>query len=352
MISLKKFRTPSARRSPGYFWGIGMPLDAKLLRERLQEMLDKNIRTVCLHPVPPNFRIDIETTMSPTYLSDEYHKIIGEVIKACDELGMNYYLYDEGGWPSGGACGQVWESNPELFTRKYIVPDGDSWKIIKEDVRPELAAPYPNLLEKGVTEKFIAITHEAHRKYSQQHFGKTMHMAFTDEPTMPGITAGARLGYCSDLFEEFHKRKGYRLEDHLHDIFTKHNHSEMRGDLADKLVDHGFGFRGDDRADDFSAAIEDQSGEHFDLFGLRKLGIFVDVHLYRQQGVLKLLVDFIKSGGDPAAVATPGGPKIYQDGRFAVDHLMKLFFVDIDSCHVCQLLSLSIVYPTGGIFSL
>jgi hypothetical protein len=46
------------------------------------------------------------------------------------------------------------------------------------------------------------------------------------------------LGYCSDLFEEFFKRKGYRLEDHLHDIFTKHNHSEMRGDLADKLVDY------------------------------------------------------------------------------------------------------------------
>ncbi len=237
-ISLKKFRTPSARRSPGYFWSIGKPLDTAMLRQRILEMIDKNVRTVCFHPVPPNFRIDISTTMTPEYLSEPYNKLIGEVVDACDEFGVNYYLYDEGGWPSGGACGQVWASDPERFTRKYIVPDGDSWKIISEAVRPELAAPYPNLLEKGVTEKFLELTHVAHEKYCSKHFGKTMYMAFTDEPTMPGITAGARLGYCSDLFEEFFKRKGYRLEDHLHDIFTKHNHSEMRGDLADKLVDY------------------------------------------------------------------------------------------------------------------
>lgn len=239
MVSLKKFRTPSARRSPGYFWSCGREFDAAKMRVELENMVKKNIRTICLHPVPQNFRIDIISTMTPEYLSDEYHKIIGEVVNICKELGMNYYLYDEGGWPSGGACGQVWQSDPELFTRQWIVKDGNnSWTIQKESPDPALAAPYPNLLEKGATEKFIRLTHEAHRKYCEQHFGKTIYMAFTDEPVMPANTPGVRLGYCSDFFDEFRKRKGYDIENHLNDLLYHYNNPEMRGVLADKMFDY------------------------------------------------------------------------------------------------------------------
>ncbi|MBR7131037.1 MAG: hypothetical protein IKC82_03480 [Lentisphaeria bacterium] len=239
MINIKRFRTPSARRSPGYFWSCGKEFDVEKMRIELEDMVKHNIRTVCLHPVPHNFRADILSTMAPAYLSEPYNRIIGEVVKICKELGMNYYLYDEGGWPSGGACGQVWESDPELFTRRWIARDGnDAWKIVEEKPCPELAAPYPNLLEKGATEKFIALTHEAHRKYCQDEFGKTIYMAFTDEPIMPGITPGERLGYCSDLFEEFRKRKGYDLEDHLCDFLNHHNAAEMRGKRAERFLDY------------------------------------------------------------------------------------------------------------------
>ncbi|MBE6358675.1 MAG: hypothetical protein E7057_05440 [Lentisphaerae bacterium] len=239
MISLKRFRTPSARRSPGYFWSCGREFDSAKMRVELENMVKKNIRTVCLHPVPANFRIDIATTMAPEYLSEPYNKIIGEVVQICKELGMNYYLYDEGGWPSGGACGQVWASNPELFTRQSIVKDGNgTWKILRETPTPELAAPYPNLLEKGATEKFIELTHEAHRKYCSDHFGKTIYMAFTDEPTMPSCWPGERLGYCSDLFDEFRKRKGYSIEDHLADMLYHNNPTEMRGELAEHFLDY------------------------------------------------------------------------------------------------------------------
>ena len=104
MIDLKKFRCPSARRSPGYFWSCGHDFDAAKMRIELENMVKKNVRSICLHPVPANFRIDIDTDMTPEYLSKPYFEVIKEVVGICKELGMNYYLYDEGGWPSGGAC--------------------------------------------------------------------------------------------------------------------------------------------------------------------------------------------------------------------------------------------------------
>ena len=238
MFKHSAFKSPSARRYPGYFWSFGRPIEVEKVREQLRKMAAKKVRTVCLHPVPHNFRIDIASTMAPPYLSEEFHRAIAAIVDACAELGMNYYLYDEGGWPSGSACGQVWAADPEKFTRKFIVSDGNNgWKIEAEAVRPELAAPVPNLLEKGATEKFLELTHEGYRRHYGRHFGKTVHMAFTDEPVMPGKTPG-RLGYCSDLFTEFRKRKGYALEDHLPALLTRDNNIAMRGDLAEKMLDY------------------------------------------------------------------------------------------------------------------
>ena len=48
-----------------------------------------------------------------------------------------FYLYDEGGWPSGSACGLVWEANPEKYCLSYIVPDGEnSVKLEKKLEKP------------------------------------------------------------------------------------------------------------------------------------------------------------------------------------------------------------------------
>ena len=238
MLKAKSFRNPPARRFPGYFWGFDRPIDVKKIKATLRALAAKKVRTVCLHPVPHNFRIDIASTMAPPYLSEQFHQLIAEIVDACAALGMNYYLYDEGGWPSGSACGQVWSSDPEKFTRRFIVPDGKGgWKIQKEAVHPEWGAPVPNLLEKGAAEKFMELTHEGYRKHYGKHFGKTVHMAFTDEPVMPGKSPG-QLGYCSDLFAEFRKRKGYSLEDHLPALLTRDNNVGMRGDLAERMLDY------------------------------------------------------------------------------------------------------------------
>ena len=235
MIKKAGFRTPPARRTPGYFWTLSEKLEVPHLRKQLEDMAAKGARSVCLHPLPPEFRPDIFSRMSPRYLSEEYNAIIAQVVAICAELKMKFFLYDEGGWPSGSACGQVVRSDPEKFAPKFAVYDGEnSYKIISTAVTPGGAARMPNVLAPGATEKFLELTHEAFKRHFGKHFGKTVHIAFTDEPTMPGSNR-ERLAWVDDLPEEFIKRKGYDLRPYLGRLldpaqdtnFTLRNNSEL-----------------------------------------------------------------------------------------------------------------------------
>lgn len=92
--------------SPGYFWMWNGRLDVPTLISQLDDMHAHGLRSVCIHPFPTNFRRGIfESHMEPDYLTSEYLDVFAKVVKRARELGMDAWLYDEGGWPSGGACG-------------------------------------------------------------------------------------------------------------------------------------------------------------------------------------------------------------------------------------------------------
>lgn len=215
MLKQRILHKAPARRTPGYFWTLSEKISIPELREKLQDMCAHGAKSLCLHPLPPEFRPDIRSRMAPPYLSAEYNRLIGELVNACSKLGMKFFLYDEGGWPSGSACGQVVRSDPERFVPSFAVSDGEGgYKIIKNPVNPGGAARMPNLLVPGATEKFLELTHEAFKKCFGEHFGKTVHIAFTDEPTMPGSTL-QKMAWVDDLPQEFEKRKGYDLRPFL-----------------------------------------------------------------------------------------------------------------------------------------
>lgn len=210
-----KMRRPAPRRTPGYFWTLDDEIDVPLLRACLEDMRAHGACSLCLHPLPPEFRPDIRSRMSPPYLSEEYDARIAQLVDICAELGMKFFLYDEGGWPSGSACGQVVRSDPERFTPSFLVSDGKGGhRVEKNTVNPGGAARMPNLLVPGATEKFLELTHEAFKRHFGKHFGKTVHIAFTDEPTMPA-TSVQKITWVDDLPREFQKRKGYDLTPYL-----------------------------------------------------------------------------------------------------------------------------------------
>ena len=143
MLKVKEFKNPSARFAPGYFWSIDSAMDADMMISQLKDMADKGARSVCMLPIPREFRWNTDTV--PAYLSEEYHKIMKKVFDASCKMGIHWYLYDEGGWPSGSACGQVWACDPEKYSRSYAEKDpGGNIRIVKVKEYPERNAPVPD----------------------------------------------------------------------------------------------------------------------------------------------------------------------------------------------------------------
>ena len=56
MFDHRAFKHPAARNSAAYFWVMQAPMAADDLTAQLRAMYDSGVRSVCLHPVPKEFR--------------------------------------------------------------------------------------------------------------------------------------------------------------------------------------------------------------------------------------------------------------------------------------------------------
>ena len=217
----KAFQKPDDVFFPGFFWMWNTKLVRETLFAQMDDMVAHGSRAVCIHPYPNAFRpnpriIKAGLGMSPDYLTDEYLDILSDVIDYAEKIGMVPWLYDEGGWPSGSACGQVYAENPEAFAQRYVAHGEDGQPIVKkQEYDASRSAPYPSITEKGVTETFIRLTHEKFRKRFSRHFGKTLKFTFMDEPDPPYSWPGERLGWTTDFQQEFLSRKGYDITPYL-----------------------------------------------------------------------------------------------------------------------------------------
>ncbi|MCI5778711.1 MAG: hypothetical protein MR051_02670 [Lentisphaeria bacterium] len=214
------FADPPAVNTPAYFWFLNGELDPETLRRQLRDLAASGSKMIYPHPLPREFRVFFDTTMSPKYLSKEYFERYKIIVDECRKLGLELCIYDEGGWPSGGACGQVWASDPEHFTRKFVVADGEGRvRVEREKVNPEWTAPLPDVLRPGVTEKFLELTHERYAAHFGADFGKIIKFTFMDEPEY-GKCTPSRLTWADDFAEEFQKRKHYDIMPFLADILA------------------------------------------------------------------------------------------------------------------------------------
>lgn len=209
------FQRPPAECTPAYFWFINEKMDLELLLRQLHDMHDHGARCVCLHPLPPEFRPDImPSRMSPPYLSPEFFKIIAALVEECRRLGMVYYLYDEGGWPSGGACGQVMRKRPDLVCRA-LEPDALGHAVeVEMPYDAAKAAPYPDVLNRETIDEFLRMTHEQYRASVGRHFGETIRFVFCDEPHFTASFFD-RLTWTRGFAQEFRRRKGYDVGPYL-----------------------------------------------------------------------------------------------------------------------------------------
>ena len=230
--------------SPAYFWLWNDRLDPVKLCAQLEDMHAHGLRNVCIHPMPKAFRpVWCSSKMEPDYLTPEFIEVYAKVVRRAGELGMHTYLYDEGGWPSGGACGLVAAADRDgSFAPREIAlgKDGDA-VVRKRPYSPGYAA-YPSVVEKGTTQKFIELTHDAYAKRLGKDLGTTSRIVFTDEPNRPANRPGVSLGWTSDFHEVFKDKKGYDIMPHMAELIRRYNDTDdrlakLRIDVQDVMAD-------------------------------------------------------------------------------------------------------------------
>lgn len=114
---------------PFWFWNDDLT-HAELARQ-LEAFRRGGLGGVVIHP-----RTGLSRRIG--YLTDTYFDHVRRVVEACARLGMKVILYDEGGYPSGSACGQVVASNPAFAAR--------SLNLVKKSIQgPQLTYWRPSL---------------------------------------------------------------------------------------------------------------------------------------------------------------------------------------------------------------
>jgi len=254
-FSPEGFASPAGRFRPSYFWVWNDRLTQERIRRQLDDMHQHGVGGVCIVPEPPEFRPQLmATALEPEYLSARYFEMVRFAVEECDRLGLAFWLYDEGGWPSGSACGRVVQAQPGLANcrlQPVALPlaaadptavvatawrEGDTTICVpgldREAEGRAAASAYvqvrqaerdashpvtPDLLDPESTNAFLALTHDAYRGALEPHLGpgRAIECAFTDEPAVPPVQPGLQIPWTPDLLEVFRTEKGYDLLPHL-----------------------------------------------------------------------------------------------------------------------------------------
>ena len=81
-----------------------------------EESLRKLIRTMAEHGLG-GFYAHARSGLTAPYLSEEWFRIIDICADECEKTGLRFWIYDEMGWPSGSAGGQVTAKNADYASR-------------------------------------------------------------------------------------------------------------------------------------------------------------------------------------------------------------------------------------------
>ena len=262
---IELFKDPPAEFRPVPFWVWHETVTEEKIREQLVDFSEKGFGGVFVHP---------RYGMITEYLSGEWFDMFEYTMEVAGELGLFVWIYDENSYPSGFAGGLVPYYVPDSYIHGQSLrihrmdrfePDEEVgylhyFELGKEGQMVEITDPgsrrgdrgqfilfeivsyprgkwyaghsYVDLLYPGVTEKFMEITMQGYQERFGDHFGKLIPGIFTDEPNIAPPGGRTAVKWTTDLYEEFEKRWGYRLQDNLLSLF------EERGDW--KRVRHNY----------------------------------------------------------------------------------------------------------------
>lgn len=265
-FSSENFAAPDGFYGPVYSWVWNAPVDEETVRRQIDEMTEAGIRAFYIIPEPPEFRPEtMITTLSPAYLSPEYFQYIRLAVEYGQEKGMYVWLYDEGGWPSGNACGLLVKRRPDLagkrlalrtvtlaagepyvsgeyavaaFLDRTRISDGTSFPAetqIREyyrDIRKQGSNPVlPDLLEPETIPLFIELTHERYAAALGELAEAVVPCVFIDEPQTP------MPAFPWDFPDLFRQEYSYEIEDYVYALLENENLSREAAQARQHYAD-------------------------------------------------------------------------------------------------------------------
>ena len=228
---------PGAR--PVYTWFWNTTITKEGIKKQIDEMYAAGIRGFYVLGEPEYFRPNVRRThLSPEYLSEEYLDLLYYAYELAAERGMEYWLYNEGGFPSGMVCGKIRNMRPHLAKkhvgyREFRLSEGEAYEVkedsivafvggekieggfIAEAAEGVVVGEYimidegdrplvnSDIAQRETTDLFMEMTHEVLKKRFGDVMGREVTFMFDDEAHMGLWTRGL------DRF--FYEKYGYEI---------------------------------------------------------------------------------------------------------------------------------------------
>ena len=270
----KQLKNPGCEFRGKPFWAWNGKLEPEELRRQIRIMQRMGLGGFFMHSRPG---------LQTPYLGAEWFECVRACIDEAKTLGLEAWLYDEDGFPSGFAGGIVtkplkyrmrwlelevltsarrfqWDDSViAVFTAVIEKRNAANVRRITKSAKPKLPKghrllvfrmriagadadrafdreannvfgpscyPYLDTLNPQAVKKFIEVTHERYLKHCGQEFGQTVPGIFTDEPYYGEVFSAhydppgdLRTAWTDKLPMIFKRRYGYDLTERLVELF-------------------------------------------------------------------------------------------------------------------------------------
>lgn len=252
------------------FWALNGKLTEEGIRARIKDFKEKGFGGFFLHA-----RGGLKTE----YFGEEWFNALSWGIDEAEKCGLEAWLYDEDGWPSGFAGGRV-NGQGSDYCQKFIIisenrkeksfcdfpvgkvdeqnfvagfkhgtpinlPSGERYTSFKalEYIRVErsqaefvfgykLNSHYIDIFNPSATDAFIAIVYEEYKRRFGNRFGGTVKGFFTDEPQY------GKYCYSEYINKRFKEKFGYNPMDFIYLLNAKGDAGDVfRQDFYDVVCE-------------------------------------------------------------------------------------------------------------------
>lgn len=207
---------------PAPFWALNDLLDNDELRRQVNEFKRGGMGGFFMHA---------RSGLLTPYLSSQFMDNIAACADEAKKLGMNAWIYDENGWPSGIAGGMVINQSIKNQAKRLICTvaendtplGGEIYRCVHEGKTLAFRMTYAygaDVLNPGTTKDFINLTHKRYKETLGQYMPDVIPGSFFDEPQYGNYYDENNYIVWTDTFaEKFKEMWGYEIEPNLPAVF-------------------------------------------------------------------------------------------------------------------------------------